>query len=216
MMASTRPTPFSMVFGDIAAARFPPIRSALEAAGLDPVDRDAFLLLREVNLLMQELRPEEGLGERVAALAALVQSAYLFWAEGEPVLSLDEPRLDRVLADGVPVTSPLGPGVAGYIQLPRLRVWGAPTPGGPQEPLDGWFSRRCGATLQVLAVFGLSSGREGFTVVEVRGERPTGLQRPDGSPLFSPGLAGGARAGLASVLGEEELLELAWRIEEQQ
>jgi hypothetical protein len=58
--------------------------------------------------------------------------------------------------------------------------------------------------------------RPGFSVVEVAGSRPSPLMRPDGSPLFSTTLPGGAAAGLYSLVGEEELLELGWRIVSQE
>jgi hypothetical protein len=47
--------------------------------------------------------------------------------------------------------------------------------------------------------------------VEATGGRVEGLAREDGSRLFDPTLAGGADAGLRSIVGEEELLELGWR-----
>jgi hypothetical protein len=64
----------------------------------------------------------------------------------------------------------------------------------------------------VLGVFGLRPDRAGFTVVEARGPRLAGLARPDGSALFAPLLAGGAEAGLNTLAGAEELLELGWRM----
>jgi hypothetical protein len=48
-------------------------------------------------------------------------------------------------------------------------------------------------------------------VAEVTGPRPTGLARADGSALYAPVLPGGDSAGLHSLVGTEELLELAWR-----
>jgi hypothetical protein len=47
--------------------------------------------------------------------------------------------------------------------------------------------------------------------VEAAGGRAEGLAREDGSPLFDPTLPGAAAAGLRSIAGEEELLELGWR-----
>ncbi len=88
-----------------------------------------------------------------------------------------------------------------------------PFEGANPEPLDGWFREGSPAGLRVLAAFGLHPGRIGFTLVEVGGPPPGRLVRADGSALFSPTLAGGAAAGLASLAGEEELLELAWRVE---
>ena len=224
-MPSGRPTPFDAVFGPLAAARFPAIQGGLAAAGRDPRARDGFLLVREAVELLRDLRPEEGLGEAVAALAALVHHAYLFWMDGERVGvvgerelegALTEGRKDGMTAGGEAVDRPsfrlsVVPSV--YIQLPPLAVWGTPVAGAPPEPLDGWFLARDGDRLELLAIFGLHPGRAGLTAVETGGPRPDPLGRADGSALFAPLLAGAAAAGLRSVAGEEELLELAWRIE---
>ena len=42
------------------ATSFPRIAASLAAAGRDPIDRDAFLMDREVVALLRELRPDEG------------------------------------------------------------------------------------------------------------------------------------------------------------
>ena len=39
-----RPTPYDLVFAQLDRDRFPPIRAALDARGVDPRDRDRFLL----------------------------------------------------------------------------------------------------------------------------------------------------------------------------
>jgi hypothetical protein len=78
--------------------------------------------------------------------------------------------------------------------------------------MDGFFLHDTPAgELRVLAVFGLHPGRDGFTVVEATGPRAAALVRHDGAPLFAPTLPGGGAAGLHSIAGEEELLELGWR-----
>jgi hypothetical protein len=84
-------------------------------------------------------------------------------------------------------------------------------PGEPAEPLDGYFIHAAGEELRVLGVFGIRPDRMGFSVVEAVGERPGTLARPDGTPVFAPALPGGAAAGLRSLVGAEELLELGWR-----
>jgi hypothetical protein len=213
-MGAGRPTPFSLVFGGLGVERFPAIEKAIAGSGTGGRDRDAFLLVREVNELMRALRPEEGFGEGVEALAALVHAAYHFWLDGERVVAVDDAALTRLL-----VASPSdrhgpdsGPAAA-YVQLPSLRVWGVAVAGARPEPLDGWFVTARGDALSVVAVFGLHPGREGFTVAEVTGTAPGELRRADGSALFAPTFAGADAAGLASVQGEEELLELAWRVE---
>ncbi len=215
-MAAARPTPFALVFGALAGDRFPGLRSGLQAAGSDPRDRDSFLLVREVAELLHELRPDAGVGTGVETLVAFLHYAYLFWMSGEPVQVVSETILVELLS--LPTSRPsdlptFRPSDVRYVQLPALRVWATPLAGQPAEPLDGWFAARSNDRLALLAVLGLSPAREGLTAVELAGSRPAALERLDGSPLFSPTLAGGAAAGLASLVGEEELLELAWRAE---
>jgi hypothetical protein len=60
----------------------------------------------------------------------------------------------------------------------------------------------------VLGIFGIRLERFGFTAVEAEGDRPEGLARQDGTPLFTSMLGGGR---LHSITGTEELLELGWR-----
>src|SRR5580765_7484927 len=92
-----RPTPFDLVFGQLAQEVFPKIRLALDQAGHDPRDRDRFLMLREVLTLVRELRPEEGLGEGIDQLAALVHHAYLYWEAEKRVIELDAEHLTSLL-----------------------------------------------------------------------------------------------------------------------
>jgi hypothetical protein len=223
-MPEPRPTPFALVFGAAGSERFPVLRHGIEAAGRDPRDRDAFLLVREVAELLHELRPDTGVGAAVEALAAFLHFAYLFWMDGEQVKLLSEPELSSLL--GIPSSRPPvlpssrpptfrpSDSPTRYVQLPALRVWATPLSGQPVEPLDGWFATRSDAQLSLLAIFGLNPAREGMTAVELSGPRPAELARVDGSALFAPTLAGGEAAGLSSLLGEAELLELAWRAEE--
>jgi hypothetical protein len=208
-----RPTPFHLVFGPSAQDVFPQIRSALFEAGYDPKDRDRFLMLRDVVTLVRELRPEEGLGEGIDQLAALVHHAYLHWEAGEEVLEITAQQLSSLLraaADDRRET----PSVR-YAQVPQHRIWAEVIPGHPPEPLDGFFVHPTsdGSELRVLGVFGMHPEREGFSVVEAAGPRPLVLMRADGTDLFSPILAGGKAAGLYSIAGEEELLDLGWRIQ---
>lgn len=207
-----RPTPFDLVFGRSAQEVFPKIRRALEEAGHDPRDRDHFLMLRDVVTLVRELRPDEGLGEGIDQLAALVHHAYLHWEAQEPVTEVTAeqlPFLLRATADDQRETV-----AAHYVQMPQHRIWAEVIPGHPPEPLDGCFVHPTsdGSGLSVLGVFGMHPEREGFSVVEATGSRPVALMRADGTELFSPTLTGGKAAGLYSIAGEEELLDLGWRI----
>lgn len=213
MSRPARLTPFALAFADLAAERFPGIRSALTEQGIDPADRDAFLMNREVVSLIRELRPDEGVGEEIGQLAALVHHVFLYWAAGAPTVELQSDQLDALLGDSaiVPFATVRAPG---YAQLPPRRIWAEPLRGSPHEPLDGCFIHAVvgSGDLRVLGVFGLHPDRQGFTVVEVAGPRVPMLARPDGSALFAPLLPGGAAAGLKSLAGGEELLELGYRL----
>ncbi len=208
-----RPTPYDLVFSSLAEERFPTVRAALAADGREATDRDAFLLEREVVLLVRELRPQEGLGDGIDQLAALLHHAYLYWDAGRPTMDLDETSLRELLAD--PPPEPGEPGEtprALYAAFPERRVWAVVLEGETPEPLEGCFLYATAEELRVLGVFGLRPERMGFSVVEVAGPRPAALARPDGTPLFAPTMTGGAAARLHSLVGAEELLELGWRL----
>lgn len=212
LSAMPRPTPFDLVFGQLAPERFPAIRTALEAGHRDPADRDAFFMERDVVLLLRELRPDEGLGEGIDQLAALLHHAYLFWESGQPVVALGAEGLRELIAGSEPPADTTDHPRALYAEYPERRVWAAVVEGEPPEPLEGCFLHAAGPDqLRVLGVFGLRPERMGFSVVEAAGPRPARLERPDGTPLFDPTLPGGAAAGLNSLVGAEELLELGWR-----
>jgi hypothetical protein len=205
-----RLNPFDLVFRSASQEVFPGIQRALNEGGHDPRDRDRFLMLREVVTLLHELRPEQGLGEGIDQLAALLHHAYLYWNADEPTFEIpvhlvtatpgrtEEPGLDSASAY--------------YAVMPEHRIWAEVIPGQPSEPLDGCFVHSSpDGSLRVLGVFGVHPDREGFSVVEAAGPQPVGLARADGSLLFDPTLPGGRAAGLFSISGAEELLELGWR-----
>lgn len=211
-MQQVRPTPFDLVFESVAPTTFPRIKSALSASERNPQDRDAFLMQREVVALIRGLRPDEGLGEGIDQLAALVHHGYLFWNAGRRSLDLSADQLGELLRAAPECAEEDPPPPPHYVQVPVRRLWAPVVPGEAPEPLDGFFQYGDHPDLlRVLGVFGIHPERPGFSVVEVVGSRPRGLSRADRSPLFSPTLAGGAAAGIYSLTGGEELLELGWR-----
>jgi hypothetical protein len=208
-----RPTPFELVFEPLADARFPAIRDALQRAARDPRDRDAFLMVQEATALIRELRPEEGVGEGMDQLVAFVHHAFLLWQAGVPVLPITREQLGHLLDGAGTEEQGAETPPAWYAQLPARRIWAQVLEEAPHEPLDGCFAHELGdGALRVLGIFGLHEERAGFSVVETTGARPRDLARPDGSPLFAPTLPGGDAAGLHSLAGAEELLELGWRL----
>jgi hypothetical protein len=208
---SSRPTPFDLVFAALADERFPAITESLAARGTDPHNRDAFLLDREAAGVLHELVPDEGAGEGITEHVALLHHAYLFWVHGRWAFSLATPRTRTLLAE--PGSSPdsLTHPAEYFVQFPERLLWAELIPDEPHEPLDGIFVGRLGADWSVLGIFGLHPGRSGFTVASAAGPRASRLYRERGEPLFAPVLSGGAAAGLHSIVGQEELLELAAR-----
>jgi hypothetical protein len=199
------------VFGPLVERRFPALRAATEASAAGGRDRDAFVLVKEVVELLRELRPDEDAGAGMDEFIAFVHASFVLWLGGSAVVELDRATLDRLLTDP-PELPPAPAPRAHYLQLPPRRVWGEPLADEPPEPLDGCFVRSDGDGIECVAVFGLHPTRPGVTVVRAGGIRPGELRRVDGSRPFAPTLAGGAEAGLHTVAGREELLELVYRV----
>lgn len=210
-MSAPRPTPYDLAIAPWADERFLPVRQALGDLGVDPWDRDAFLMAKPVVELVHALRPEEGVGEGMDEFVALLHVAFLYWMHGEPLRRLEIGDLKGLLGSAAPALPAAAAPAIAYLQFPPLRIWGAPGEGVAHEPFDGCFVVRRHDRLAVVGILGAHPGRDGFTVVAVEGSRPGGLSRRDGSPLFSPAMEGGGEAGLHSITGMEELLELGWR-----
>lgn len=216
-----RPTPFTLAFGEIAP-RFPAIAEALQQEGAAAPDRDRFVLLEPVGRLLKEIVPPEAGADALEAHVLLLHHAYLFWAADGRVYQISEHVLRRAV-DEKQITTEL-PHAAQYLQLPELRVWGAPRETSPPEPLDGMFvsAAPLAGAIAVLAIFGMRPDRPGFSAVGVEGradpDDPTTSEieiaaaRDDGSAPFGPMLAGGTAAGLYSVANAGELLLLTCRL----
>jgi hypothetical protein len=208
----SRATPLDLVFQPATATSFPRIAASLAAAGHDPTDRDAFLMDREVITFLRDLRPDEGLGEAMDQMVALVHHAYLTWAAGGVTIPVGRDAAEELLGSGAPDGSEPREVAAYYAQFPERMVWASVIEDAPPEPLDGVFvSREPSGELRVMGIFGLRADRPGFSAVEVTGPRAPRLTREDGTALFAPTLPGASAAGLRSITGEEELLELGWR-----
>ena len=217
-----RPTPFALAFSEIEP-RFPAIAEALQQGGAAATDRDRFILLEPVGRLRREIIPPDGGPDALEVHALLLHHAYLFWAAEQRVYQITEEALRRAV--GEPRITTELPHPAQYLQLPELRVWGAPTEGAPPEPLDGMFVSETAAgagAIDVLAIFGMRPDRPGFSAVGLEGradpDDPTAGEieiaaaRDDGSAPFAPQLAGGTAAGLYSVANAGELLLLTGRL----
>jgi hypothetical protein len=206
-----RPDPFNLVFSPFRNERFPAIRNELGGRR----DLASFMLAAPALELMRELRPEDGLGEAVDDFVTLVHAAYLFWVDGERLVTVDEPATRRLCLPADGATEPFSSGIARrdtrYIQIAPRIVWGQLAEGAPFEPLDGAFVGTADADLHVVACFGVHPERPGVSVVAIDGPPPSVTVRPDGTALFAPRMPGGDAAHLHAVITGDELLLLAWR-----
>ena len=223
---TARETPFALVFGEIAPARFPAIAAALRDRGESAADRDAFVLLEPVARLLGDLVPDDVSPDEMEAHLHLLHHAFRHWGAGGRVYAIGDPTLDRATRGG-PLAGRWA-GEAAYLQMPSGRVW-RPSPGPadaglPPEPLDGVFVTTTAepATVAVLGVFGMHRNRPGFSAVAAEGridetdaaagEIAVSARRADGTAPFAPLFEGGAAAGLYSVATAGELLLLTARL----
>ena len=217
-----RPTPFGLAFGEIAPHRFPAVAEALKQDGTSAADRDRFVLLEPVGRLLREIVPADAGADALEAHVLLLHHAFQHWLGEGRVYRIGEHALGRAVAERQITTHLLHPAL--YLQLPELRVWGAPNAAAPPEPLDGMFVSAAAApgAIAVLAIFGLRPDRPGFSAVGLEGRADTAdpgggeievaAARDDDSPPFAPTLAGGSAAGLYSVVNTGELLLLTCRL----
>ncbi len=202
----SRTTPFALVFGELAEERFPALKASLTGAGIDPADRDAFVLDRAVTEFLRDLVPEDAPPESLHEFIAVLQHCYLFWEAGSRVGGSAGSALPHWPLPASPPDR-----LPGYYQLPTHLYWGQLEPDAPHEPLDGLFIHQWKDAIRALAIFGMHPERPGFTVSEVAGPPPGPLpKRADGSEPYAPQMEGGTAAGIRSVSGPAELLALAW------
>ena len=215
-MTADRPHPFTLVFGDMAAGKFPAVRDALAGN----LRLEHFLMTPAAIELLHELRPDEGLGDAVDDFVAFVHAAFCYWHEGQHTTELGLPDLHALLAnseqrtakvsDALPPSAVRRSLVARYIQIPPRLLWSQVESSDIHEPIDGWFTVPEGDALRVVACLGLHAERPGLSVLTATGTAPATLHRDDGTAPFAPTMEGGAAAGLQSVANAEELLWLAW------
>jgi hypothetical protein len=120
--------------------------------------------------LLKEIVPEGAGADALEVHVLLLHHAYQFWAAEQPVYQISDEALRRAALEKR-ITTEL-PRPAQYLQLPELRVWGAPDEASPPEPLDGMFVSEAGVgggAIDVLAIFGMRPDRPGFSAVGLEG-----------------------------------------------
>lgn len=223
--AYLRRTPFELTFpGADAAAEFASaVASAAEEAGVDLVDRRAFVTLEAVGSFVRRIQP--GGAGRVGPQATydyalLLYHAFHFARSGaRPLLVSEETARALVEGEGAGGGALEAPAPAGYAQLPRNLFWIRPSPDEPAEAVDGffWCLGEAGM-LYVLLAAGLRDDRPGLAVVPVPeapwAEAAEWLDAPIRSrgPDFATTLPGGELEELYSFVAAGEVLKLAARL----
>lgn len=211
----SRPTPFELVFAELADRHFADIRAEAEQRNQDLRDRGQFASLPTVQRILGEME-EPALVEEAPDAAAeylsVLYAAFHFWADGHPLYAIDRATLEERLHRGLSGRPPPVRGAC-YVQLPERLVWARIDANAPHEPIDGLFvvAGPHGREFTVVAILGLRAERGGFsqiTAVTAPHEFTTAHAEAR-HPLLAPVMEGGDRMGLKSVTSAADLLLLA-------
>lgn len=207
----SRPTPFDLVFADLAEAHFGDVAQEAEQRNQDVTDRAQFASLPTVQRILGAMEVPgliEQAPEAAAEYLSVLYAAYHFWAAGKPVVALDRSSLEERLSVSPPAVTD-----ARYVQLPERIVWAQIAPDQPHEPIDGLFvaAGPQGREYTVVAILGLRPDRGGFSQITAVATPEEFAAAPSESrtPPFAPVLEGGDRMGFKSVTNSAELLLLA-------
>ena len=174
-------------------------------------------MVREVVTLLRELRPEEGLGEGIDQLAALVHHAYLFWDAGAADVELPARtagcpagRRRRQTPSTASRRRPTTPSCREH------RIWAQVIPGHPpsRSTAVSCTPRRTRRRSECSASSESTPSARGSAWSKQPDRGRWRWRARTGPSCSAPTLAGGQAAGLFSITGEEELLELGWRIQQ--
>jgi hypothetical protein len=228
----TRPIPFAtgLPGRKWVEKRFAAIETEARSRGSDLLDPAAFLLLAQVGVSLQDLRPDdaETTPELFHTFGSFLFHAFHLLHGESPGLLLDlEPGAARYLVEARP--TPEGwdhslPASAGYLRLPPHLFWTRPAgDSAPAEAVDGisWcMSAHANASgLSLLVITGVRADRPGFSVLPLPvvsmadvGSWLGRRARPDGAGEdFQTTLPGGDLGNLYSMETAGETLKLVAR-----
>ena len=211
-----RTHPYDLVFNAELEIRLDEISAEAAERDVDTANPDRLGMLMSAGTLLRELVPDDAPTAAIQQVARLIYHCYHFRAAGKPSFEIEEPVLRELLATGFaggPGQAP-PPAAAGYIMLPRNRVWSRITEDAHAEALDGFFF----SGDWVLYVLGVMPGRPGFSVMEVdtsRGDDEVTsvaeLKGREAGDDFANVLPGGELQGHFAITNTAEALKLAAR-----
>lgn len=228
---AARRTPYEVVFAEpvFEGEHFPAIAEEMEARGSSAEEPGGFVMLAAVGTLLRALRPpaaeDSATPDAVLRYGALAFHAFRFHAAGRPLFTVSDETLDELIRFGPlgdwPFEAPAG---AGYVQLPRHRVWVGAEEGGAPEAVDGFFwtcapSDGSAGRLDLLLCTGLRPGRPGIGAIDVAASLPADppghwgdVDARGTGPDFANVLPGGDIENLYALTNAAEALKLVSRI----
>jgi hypothetical protein len=228
-----RPDPYTLVFGApfFTEEAFPALLEEAAEAGLERAGPERFVQLAGAGRLLRTLVPADAPGAGIRTHGAFLYHAYNHWRGGQRILEVDTDALQAALeapepAASLPADAHLVrvPAPAGYLRLPRQRLWARVEAEAAAEPVDGFFWVAGEPTerpdrVDVLLALGLREGRPGLSVLEAgtplrEGALPTEIvldPRPQGTP-FANILPGGELQAYHGLVTAAEALLLATRL----
>jgi hypothetical protein len=211
-----RSNPYELIFNDDLESKLDAVGQEAAERGVDVRERERFSMLVAVGELLGELVPEGASPDVIREVAGLLFHFYHFRVAGKLTFEIEEPVLRELLSTGF-VAGPwevTPPAQAGYVILPRNRIWSRITEDAHPEAIDGFFF----VGTNILFVLGLMEGRPGFSIMEVGAQHlpdeHTSVAelkaRSDGDD-FANILPGGELQGHFAVTNTMEALKLAAR-----
>lgn len=219
-----RPDPYTLVFAapHFEEEAFPRLLEEAAAAGLERAGPERFVQLGAAGELLRRLVPEDAPGAATRTHGAFLYHAYNHWRGGRRTLEADAAQLEAALEQTAAAV--LVPAPAGYVRLPRQRLWARVDRDAAAEPVDGFFwvvgePTERPSRLDVLLTLGLRAGRPGLSVLEagtplVHGALPADMAvdpRPGGE-VFANILPGGDLQAYRGLDTPAEALLLATRL----
>jgi hypothetical protein len=208
--------PYDLVFTGDLEAQLDEIKSEASERGVDVSDPDRLVMLVSAGDVLKSLLPDDASLTAIQQVGRLLFYSFHFRAAGKATYEIPETVLRELLSNaligGAHEIRP--PGAAGYVALPRNRVWSRITEDSHAEAIDGFFF----AGDDVLYVLGLMRGRPGFSIMEVQSTQIPGgttsvaeLKAREEGADFANVLPGGELQGHFAITNNVEALKLAAR-----
>jgi hypothetical protein len=211
-----REHPYDLIFNIGLEAQLDEIAAEAEQRDVDLNDPDRLVMLISAGNLLNSLLPDDASPNEFQQVGRLLFFCFHFRAAGKHTHEIDDDVLRELLSTGF-VAGPheyAPPAQAGYVMLPRNRVWSRITEDAHAEAIDGFFFMG----EHILYILGVMRGRPGFSIMEINQSHvphsTTSVAelkaRTEGED-FANVLPGGDLQGHFAITNNVEALKLAAR-----